>query len=160
MTGEHLSSEEICRWMAGEGAAGEEAHVRECSLCGAEVARLKGALERFGGAAREWSAAQPGALSPGAWQADGAAHRWRVRRLRWSLAAATLVVLAVIPAWKSSRDRRIAAAAAQADAVLMEQVDDQVSRTVPETLEPLMNLVEWNAGAAQDLPGKNKGEEQ
>ena len=77
MTGGHLSSEDICRWIAGERAAGEESHVRECSLCAAEVARLEGALQRFGGAVREWSAAQPGAQSTGAWRADRAAHQWR-----------------------------------------------------------------------------------
>lgn len=165
MTGGHLSSEGICRWMAGERAAEEERHVRECSLCGAEVARLESALKRFGGAVRERSAAQPGAQSPGAWQADRAVRQWRVRRLRWSLAAAALVVLAAIPVWKSTRDRRVAAEAARADAILMEQVDRQVSRTVPVSLEPLVNLVAWEnfpagAGAAQDLPRKKKGEER
>ena len=162
MTGGHLSSKDICRWMAGERAAERGAHVRECSLCGAEVARFEGALKRFGGSVREWSAAQPGAQSPGAWRAD---RRWRVRPLRWGLAAAALVVLAVIPVWKSARDRRIAAEAAQADAILMEQVDAQVSRTVPATLEPLANLMAWEnfpagAEAARDLPSKKKGGER
>ena len=47
--------------------------MRECAACGAEVARLEGALQRLGGAVREWSATQPGAQSPGEWQADRAA---------------------------------------------------------------------------------------
>ena len=165
MTGGHLSSEDICRWIAGERAAGEESHVRECSLCAAEVARLEGALQRFGGAVREWSAAQPGAQSTGAWRVDRAAHQWRVKRFQWSLAAAALVLLAVVPAWKGARDRRVAEEAARADAILMEQVDYQVSRTVPATLEPLVNLAVWEslptgAGAARDLPVKEEGEER
>ena len=160
MTGRHLSPEDMCRWMAGERAAGEQAHVRGCALCGAEVARLEGALKRFGGAVREWSAAQPGAQAPGAWRADRSARQWRVRPLRWGLAAAALVVLAVIPTWKSARDRRMAEEAARADDILMEQVDAQVSRTVPVTLEPLVNPVEWKAEAGQDSPGKEKGEER
>jgi hypothetical protein len=157
MTGGHLSSEDMCRWMAGERGAEEERHVRECGLCGAEVARLEGALKRYGGAVREWSAAQPGAQPAGAWRAD---RQWRVRPLRWSLAAAALVVLAVIPTWKSARDRRMAEEADRADAILMEEVDAQVSRTVPATLEPLVNPVEWKAEAGQDLPRKEKGEER
>ncbi|MGA3097635.1 MAG: hypothetical protein ABSF25_14365 [Bryobacteraceae bacterium] len=153
----HLGSEDMCRWMAGERGAEEERHVRECSLCGAEVARMEGALQRFGGAVRAWSAAQPGAQSAGAWRMD---HTSMVRPLRWGLAAAALVVLAVIPTWKSARDRRMAEEAARADDILMEQVDAQVSRTVPVTLEPLVNPVEWKAEAGQDLPGKEKGEER
>jgi hypothetical protein len=165
MTGGHLSSEDICRWMAGERAAEEERHVRECSLCGAEVARLEGALARFGGSVREWSAAQPGAQSPGAWRADGSARKWMAAGLRWSLAAAALVVLAVIPSWKNGRDRRMAEEAARADDLLMEQVDAQVSRTVPVTLEPLVNPVAWEefpagAGAGQDSTSEKKGEER
>jgi len=151
--------------MVGERDADEERHVCECSVCCAEVARLEGALKRFGGSVREWSAAQPGAQAPGAWRADRAARHWRARRLQWSLAAAALVVLAAIPVWKNARDRRIAEEAARADAILMEQVDAQVSRTVPVTLEPLVSLVEWEnlpagAGAARDLAGKKKGEER
>lgn len=85
--------------------------------------------------------------------------------MRWSLAVAALVVLAVIPAWKSARDRRIAAEAARADAILMEQVDAQVSRTVPVTLEPLVSLVAWEnfpagAGAARNPHRQKKGEER
>ena len=162
MTRGHLNSEDICRWMAGERDAEEQRHVRECSQCGAQVARLDGALKRFGGLVREWSAAQPGAQAPGGWRAD---RRWRVRPLRWSLAAGVIVVLAAIPVWKNARDRGVAEEAARADATLMEQVDVQVSRTVPVTLEPLVSLVEWEklpaaAGAAQDAPGKKEGEER
>jgi hypothetical protein len=151
--------------MAGERGAEEERHLRECSLCGAEVARLEGALARFGGAVREWSEAQPGAQSPGAWRAERVAPKGRAVGLRWGLAAVALVVLAAIPQWKNMRDRRAAEEAARADDVLMEQVDAQVSRTVPVTLEPLLNPAAWeaplaSAGAAQDLPHKEKGKER
>jgi hypothetical protein len=151
--------------MAGERSAEQERHVRECSLCGAEVARLEGALAQFGGSVREWSAAQPGAQSPAAWRADRAARKWRAVRLRWSLAAAALVVLAIVPSWKSARDRRMAEEAARADDILMEQVDAQVSRTVPVTLEPLLNPTAWEefpaaAGAVQGPTSEKKGEER
>ena len=133
--------------------------MRECGLCAAEVARLVSALKRYGGAVREWSAAQPGAQSAGAWRADPAARQWGMRRLRWSMAAAALVVLAAIPVWKDAYDRRVAEEADRADAILMDQVDAQVSRTVPRTLEPLVNPVVWEtipagAEAAQGAPGK------
>ena len=165
MTGGHLNSEDICRWLAGERPADAERHLRECALCGAEVARLEGALQRFGGAVREWSAAQPGAQSSGPWRAPRAARQWGMRRLRWSMAAAALVVLLAIPVWKDARDKRVAEEADKADAILMEQVDAQVSRTVPVTLEPLVNpVMEENlpagAGAARIVPDKTKGEER
>jgi hypothetical protein len=88
-----------------------------------------------------------------------------MRRLRWSMAAAALVVLAVIPAWKGAHDRRVAEESDRADAILMEQVAAQVSRTVPRTLEPLLNPVVWEtipagAEAAQGAPGKKQGDEQ
>ena len=165
MTGGHLSSEDMGRWVAGERGAEQDRHLRECSLCGAEVARLEGALARFGGAVREWSEAQPGAQVSGAWRADRVAPKGRAVGLRWGLAAVALVVLAAIPQWKSMRDRQAAEAAARADDILMEQVDAQVSRTVPVTLEPLVNPAAWEAplagaGAAQNLPNHKQGEER
>jgi hypothetical protein len=165
MTGGHLGSEDVGRWMAGERGVEQERHLRECSLCGAEVSRLEGALARFGGAVREWSEVQPGAQSPGAWRVERAAHKGRAVGLRWSLAAVALAALIAIPQWKSMRDRQAAEEAARADDILMKQVDAQVSRTVPVTLEPLVNPVAWEAppagaGAAQDLPHKEKGKER
>jgi hypothetical protein len=163
MTGAHLSSEDISRWTAGERADECARHLGECLLCRAEVARLESVLDAFGGAVREWGAAQPCGELPRAWQADRAARNWRMRRLRWSLAAACLVVLAAIPVWKNARDRRIAAEAARADAMLLEQVNRQVSRTAPAALEPLMNLVAWEnfpAEAGAGVPRKKKGDER
>ena len=97
-----------------------------------------------------------------AWQArqttedDGLSHRHPpVRHLarRWILAAASLLILALGPAYWQTRQQARAAEMARADA-LLQQVDAEISRAVPQTMEPLVNLVTWGSGPTNE--SKNK----
>lgn len=59
-------------------------------------------------------------------------------RLRWALAAAAaMLMLGAIPIYRDQMDHR-AAAQAQADAQLLQEVNAALSRSVPPALEPLM----------------------
>jgi hypothetical protein len=51
-------------------------------------------------------------------------------------------------AWRARVQER-AAEAALADSQLLERVDSAVSQAVPEPMEPLVNLVTWNASPAE-----------
>jgi hypothetical protein len=68
-------------------------------------------------------------------------HRisWSVRRpkvaLRWTLAAAAVLLLAAAPLYKAARDAR----RERADALFLEGVGTRVSRVVPAAMEPLMH---------------------
>jgi len=128
----HLSDLQIAAWMTGERTAGEQAHVRECAECGAEVARLESAVAAFRGSVREWSAGAAGRPSRARSRAPHA--------LRLVFATALLAILAGVPLYRTA-ERQRQAAQARADALLLEQVDAGLARSVPAPMEPLLSLV-------------------
>ena len=151
---EHLSTEQISQWMIGERSPQLERHVAECDDCRAELAQLESTLVQFRGAVREWS----GSPAPPAWRQPASGGSW-FSWPRAAVAAATLSVLLAVPVYWNvrARDRAEQAAAARADVLLLERVDSEISRAVPEPMEPLVNLVAWNSHPAE---GKKKVERQ
>lgn len=146
----HLSSEQFSWWMAGEHTAAEEQHTEECLACGAELARMEQALSLFRDSAREWAGKQ-GSEARDVWSAREARNGSGAQPLRWMAAAVLMLFLVVaIPMQMSKRNRQRGAGAAQIDTALLEQVDTEVSRAVPATMEPLATLVPGAAGAAEE----------
>lgn len=143
---QHLSAEQISQWMTGERTPQLEEHVAECAPCRVELQELEASLGQFRTAMRRWSSA----AAPPAWQAPEPRSRWMAWR-RLMLAGATAAILAAAPLYWSAREHQLhrAAEAAQAaaDAQLLEQVDASISQAVPEPMEPLVSLVEWNSGS-------------
>ena len=136
----HLSSEQVSRWMIGEPAAAQEEHARQCPECAAKLVGLESAIALFRDSVRDCGEFY-GRLRVSAAKAQS------VRPYRWASVAAALLLLAAIPMYTSSRERRRAAEMARADAVLLEQVDAEISRAVPAPMEPLVKLVSWNSGS-------------
>jgi len=124
----HLPDETVSKWVSGERTANEEEHVRECEVCRAEVERLTGALIRFRGAVHQCGAStqQLSFVRPPRY------------RLRWAVAALALTA-AAWPAYRELTARRTA----KADAILLRQVDAQVSRAIAGPMEPLARLMSW-----------------
>jgi hypothetical protein len=60
-------------------------------------------------------------------------------RLRWAAAAAAVLVLGTIPAYKNAQQRQSEAEQAKADALLLEQVNVGLSRSVPRVMAPLLD---------------------
>jgi len=146
----HLSSEQFSWWIAGEHTAAEEQHTEECLACGAELARMEQALSLFRDSAREWGR-QNGSEACNVWSAKQARNGFGVQPRCWMAAAVLMVLLLVaIPMQVSRRNRQREAGAAQIDTALLEQVDTEVSRAVPATMEPLATLVPGAAGAAEE----------
>ena len=145
----HFSSEQISRWMAGDPTPDEVQHIRECAQCAAEAARLDSLLAEFRSSVVAWSAIHKGAEAPERWKP--LQQRGRVVRgaLRWTMAAAALTIAVTLPICKNVNDRRHEAEEFRADARLWEEVNDQISRPVPSSLEPLMKLVVWEPDASQ-----------
>jgi hypothetical protein len=137
----HLSSEQISRCIAGDIAPQERQHLHDCLECETELARVQALLSDFRSAVSQWAEAQ----QPDRPHARFARQtQWRV--LRWAPAVAAAAVVTVIPLYKSFQERERQAEAAQAaqaeqDAVLLERIDLQLSRTAPESLQPLMDLI-------------------
>jgi len=139
----HLSADEFSRWMMGDHSPKSLRHVEECAECRSELAKLDSTLLAFRGSAQAW--AQVASGSRVNYRAQTPAHK---RPLRWMLAAAALLVLlGSVPLYRATRARQIAATAAS-DTLLLEQVDAEISRAVPEPMEPLVQLVSWGPGPA------------
>ncbi len=132
---EHLTSKQILKQMLGEGTADEARHVRFCEQCGAELARLESTLSQFRQSVRNTSAAPVPAWNPYRTPARASRHP-----LRLALVLAAMVVMAVVPVYRSASERHRAAVARE-DALLLERVDAQISRKVPAAMEPLMKLM-------------------
>lgn len=133
---QHLSSQRISMWMAGERTPEDEQHLRECPECAAELARFQATLSLFRDSVRHWSGRQPGSeagaipkIAPTRWPA------------RWAMAAAALLLVATVSIYRNTRRPQLGGLMPQADVVLLEQVDAEVSRAVPRGMEPLLELV-------------------
>jgi hypothetical protein len=137
----HLSSREISEWAAGTRSLERENHLHECAECRGELVRLQGVLSEFRDSLRNWSAGQGGSAPRPVWLTESprAAHR-----LRWAMVAVVMVLLAAIPIYRS-RERQRPADTSLEDAVLLEQIDAGVSRSVPAPMEPLTGLVSWSS---------------
>src|ERR1039458_3569997 len=156
---QHLSSQEISQWMIGERTPQQEQHVCQCSQCGAELARMEAALALFRGSVRHWSDRQvrvPRPLAPTRRSRGSPARNLPVR---WALVAAALLVLAAVPIYRNAQDRQRQAEIARADALLLEQVDAEVSRAIPRPMEPLVKLVSWDFSSTDGSDEKTRNEE-
>jgi len=132
----HLTSEQISEFILGYPRPPVARHVEQCPACRTELARFREALGEFGGAVRAWSDDRAHAVLLAA--APVAPRRaWNpAHQLAWALVLAAICVIAsfVLP-WHRGESSGLS------DAALLNQVDAQVSRTVPASMEPLMKLV-------------------
>jgi anti-sigma factor RsiW len=136
---EHLSPEQLSECILEPPNPIVARHIQNCSACRTELANFSEALGEFRGAVRAWSAdrasaalAIPASVSESrSWMAS--------HQLAWAMliAAVCLIASFVVP-------RRGGESAAANDAVLLNQVDAQLSRTAPASMEPLMKLVVQN----------------
>jgi anti-sigma factor RsiW len=132
----HLSSDQLSEYILGQPSLIVARHVQDCPACRAELAQFREALGEFRGAVRAWSEVE----ADQALEISGSVPQprsWAVsQQLAWALLIAAVCVIAsfVMP-------RQRGESTAGADAVLLNQVDVQVSRTAPSSMEPLMKLV-------------------
>ena len=133
----HLSSDQLSEYILGQPSLLVARHIQDCPACRSELMQFREALGEFRGAVRAFSEVE-------AEQALARSHSipearsWAVsQQLTWALLIAAVCVIAsfVVP-------RHGSESAAGADAVLLNQVDVQVSRPAPSSMEPLMKLVQ------------------
>jgi hypothetical protein len=166
--GRHLNAEEMDGLLyAPETAAAEVTeHVQRCAACASEVAAMRDALGLFReamtgtaeAAVRRWEPVAPALL----WKGDKRGGKvFRPVPGYFALAATVALVAVLIPLERPVR-RPVAAtvvetvapgaaspATQDSDNVLLEEIDQQVSESVPTALEPL----EYPADAS-DVAGK------
>jgi predicted anti-sigma-YlaC factor YlaD len=144
----HLTKDEISALVAGEGFASAEAsaHVLECGECQAEVHRLEGVLINLRVALREQAAPPPSFVRPAEDVPETGRRSWMTGP-RWALAGGLAVAtLALIPAWRTTppKPEPQVAVLEVSDAALLQQVDEQLNRAIPGSMEPLVALA-WSS---------------
>jgi hypothetical protein len=71
-------------------------------------------------------------------------RRTKSIRLRWAVAAVVALMLGAIPAYERAQERLREAEQEKADAVLIEQVNAGLARSVPRAMAPLMDWAPGN----------------
>jgi len=148
----HLSAAEISEWMVGTRSRQSEDHFHECAECRGELSRLQDTLSDFRASVREWTHEQSAAAPFPVWRVR---RGYGLPRLRWALIAAATVLLAVIPVYRANRHQPKLDSSLD-DAVLLEQIDEGVSRSVPAPMEPLATLVSEDSPAAGNRTQQKK----
>jgi len=141
---QHLTSEQISNWLAGERTPQQESHLRECPVCAGEVARIQTTLQSFGATVDRLSEQQMRG-APQSVRQLAAVRPQTTRPLRWALAVAALSIAVGLPFYERTMNERHRQEMAKADAALLEQIDAEVSRAVPAPMEPLIDLVAWDS---------------
>lgn len=151
----HLTDDQLAEWLAAESGEQTRAHLQSCAQCNAEATRLRDGVARYSislhqQAARAQSSHMTGTFAP---------RKAIVRhRLRWAGAAVLALLLAAQTAWMMKPDAapKIAPPIASAshnsqsnsqsnqqpgaqmtDDELLEAVNNDLSRDVPQALAPI-----------------------
>lgn len=142
----HLADEQLAQWLAGEADEQTQSHLDLCESCRAEAFQLRDGISRYTIALRQQSARAQSAHITAKF-APRKALLWH--RLRWAGAGVLTLVLAAPTAWML-HSRSVATApptvaapathdpAAQiSDDELLEAVNNDLSREVPQALAPV-----------------------
>jgi hypothetical protein len=153
MKTDHLSAWEQEEYILNQGTEQQSPrvlrHLVECAPCRAEVERLEHGVAIFRSAGVEWSArclaSRPQQLQ------SVPLRRLSISAMRWTFAAAVplvLLLLALLPLHlfhlsspQITHPAVQISAAQNSDDALLEQVDEQVSVSVPSSMESLTHLV-------------------
>lgn len=130
----HLSSEQLSECILGEPDPWIAQHAGSCPACRAELEQMSEALSEFRGTVRLWSEHQAQAALAVDSRPPEARSWFAAHQLALALVLAAVCVLASI-LWRGGEK------APSSDVVLLNQVDAEVSRAVPSSMEPLMKLV-------------------
>jgi hypothetical protein len=150
----HLSSEQLERALAGRPAPEVVQHLKKCARCNEDIAATGALLAGFRnaatGAAEEYRRLAPARASK------------RMPRMAWALAAAALFVGVGAPLAVHHRNAgrvitgEVAATQpAISDEALLENVQDDLSASVPKSLLPLANTSTKDSATAQQKNYKN-----
>ena len=135
----HLSEDQISKLLSGQATAEECGHSQVCDRCRQQVTQLAETLSILGESVRHWASESKGAAVP----ADFLRSRPgapRFRYFRRIAAVAVLAIIVLIPLyWNVPVSPRKTSDAE--DAILLEQINAQLSRDVPAPMESFMNMV-------------------
>jgi hypothetical protein len=135
----HLSPEQLAKRISGERCARDERHLRDCAECATELAQFESGLSAFRQSVWHWAQREhrpPTSPSPVVFPQNEVATWPRA----WVLAAIAFAMAVGMPLYREIQNERDDVLR-RPDALLLENVDTQLSRTVPAPMEPLMDLM-------------------
>jgi len=146
---EHLSHDQITKWIAGQSTAEEEQHGLECPECSAALNRFRESVLTFRFAMKDWSERE---IVPRLDETSGGLLRRHRSQppLRWALVTMMAALLMGIPIYEHMRKPATltesvtnfqAENAVNDDVRLMEEVNTHLSRPLPLPMERVMALL-------------------
>jgi hypothetical protein len=150
---DHLTQDQISRWIIGQSTPEEEQHGRECSECSAELGRFQDRVSSFRVAMHEWSGRE---VVPRLEEFPKARSQQRAVQpsLRWALVTVMVAALIGIPVYQHmNKPAPVTESVANfpaetainaeinADVLLMEEVNAHLSRPMPMPMERVMALL-------------------
>jgi hypothetical protein len=139
----HLSPEQISNWLIGERSSEAEGHVAHCEECREHLAVIEQGFGHFRRGMRLWA------------EETGASVVWKEMRparlrLSWAWAAIPVLVFGIVLV-PSDRETRRAQQEVQIaeDTLLLNQVQLRLTRSVPESMQQLMELMKEESGGLQ-----------
>ena len=150
----HLTSQQVSEWILGDHSREAELHVRSCSLCQAEIGQFEASLKGFRSSVRQWSEEQLPPYSP--LQVKRNPARLWAMGIAWATAAIILCILLGRLSYRPAPQPQTATA----DTTLLAQIDHEVSRTVPDSMESLTQLVSWDASSSAPASNRSVVESQ
>jgi hypothetical protein len=130
----HLSSEQISAWLLGECDAEGQRHVENCRQCQDEIVELRDGLHLFRRSVHHWAEH---------FESENMPVRKHSSSVSWTLAAASALAigLTLLPLYFGVRQHTQLEAQRAQDSVLLDQIHTRITRTVPQSMERLMELM-------------------
>jgi hypothetical protein len=143
----HLTDEQLAEWLAGEATQETRSHLQDCECCHAEAIAMRDGISRYSLALRQQAAlAQSAQLNP----AFSPRKSLASHRLRWAGAGVLALLLGAQTAWMlmprptmrpsqptASAPLNSQPSAPMSDDELLEAVNNDLSRDVPQALAPV-----------------------
>jgi cbb3-type cytochrome oxidase subunit 3 len=142
----HLTSSQLAGWFAGERRRDVLNHLHDCRDCQAEISGFENTLGHFRTSVRAWSGAQ---FDPAAAVILPTTAR-SIVLAGWLTAAFALLLVASVTWHFGAHKTSPMQVARTSDDALLQQVDEQISRTVPTPMAPLTELVSWDGKSQHD----------
>jgi predicted anti-sigma-YlaC factor YlaD len=148
MNEDHLSAFEQEEYILGQQTPEMVRHLGNCAQCRAAVSRVEDGLAAFRSATIDWSEASSSTRS---WHMPSSTRFLLMTAMRWAAAGVLPVILMVLAllAFHTPAPRPAPQQASISDDALLEQVDDQLSVSVPSSMESLTHLVSAEDGRAR-----------
>jgi hypothetical protein len=148
----HLSSEQISAWILGERRPEVERHFNTCGRCREDIIHLQEGLLVFKQSMRDWAeqSATAGTADTVEIVSLSRPRNGLFKTLSWTWAAVAALVIGVglLPLYLDARRARHDAEIAQ-DTLLLNQVEARLARTVPRSMEQLLELMHEGTGGPQ-----------